>query len=759
MTEYLRFLLRNKYYILVEIIGISLAIAFAIPMLSFFSDKWEIDHGRDYRYIFAASPVGTLETTVGLGPQLAAAVPEIESYAQVFVSGENIIHLGGDALKASCMAVSPDFFRFFDIGFSSGYPISLSKREDVLVSARFAEALGSEPVGQSFTCAGKEYVVNGVFNGWSNSLLPSSDIIFNINAPLLDEQWALPADYWDNIATFVRIQTGAGINDVTEKCKTVCKAFYSSYYAKHPEAVDKFRLIRYDRISSNINNDFLTQTWGLSLWAIELFGLILFLFAILNFINLNVALSTNRGKEWGLKKLLGSSEKGIRLSSFLETLFVTSICFLLGYALSRYIVPVFNNFFHATHTYIEVDGSLTARKVLYYALFILFLSATTSFIPSGIAARFSPIDIVNGGYRAKIRKDTSNILIGIQCFISVILLSVSILFFAQYKKMVDRPQGKADNQAYVISGNYSEEALSRAANALRSLPFVQAVGKANDCPGDGSYSWVTLKAEDGAGTPLYVIQCDKEAFKAFGFSTETGTAVSEGLWLTRSADVDHSLLVERFGEGVKGFVADFVMNAEHLVPAAVMVSDQGDFNRLVISTAGYSESYPTIILQTFKDAFSDADSVYEPPAFAGYVRQFFERAMQPTKAILAMVAVFTVLALVLTALGLFAMSSYYVSLHRKETAIRKVYGASGSDELRRNILRYLWIVVVAGIFGLAVSVLINSVIIQNYSYRLAYTFWVYLLALAVIMGTAFLSVYYQAKGVAMSNPAYFIRDE
>lgn len=759
MTEYLRFLLRNKYYILVEIIGISLAIAFAIPMLSFFSDKWEIDHGRDYRYIFAASPVGTLETTVGLGPQLAAAVPEIESYAQVFVSGENIIHLGGDALKASCMAVSPDFFRFFDIGFSSGYPISLSKREDVLVSARFAEALGSEPVGQSFTCAGKEYVVNGVFNGWSNSLLPSSDIIFNINAPLLDEQWALPADYWDNIATFVRIQTGAGINDVTEKCKTVCKAFYSSYYAKHPEAVDKFRLIRYDRISSNINNDFLTQTWGLSLWAIELFGLILFLFAILNFINLNVALSTNRGKEWGLKKLLGSSEKGIRLSSFLETLFVTSICFLLGYALSRYIVPVFNNFFHATHTYIEVDGSLTARKVLYYALFILFLSATTSFIPSGIAARFSPIDIVNGGYRAKIRKDTSNILIGIQCFISVILLSVSILFFAQYKKMADRPQGKADNQAYVISGNYSEEALSRAANALRSLPFVQAVGKANDCPGDGSYSWVTLKAEDGAGTPLYVIQCDKEAFKAFGFSTETGTAVSEGLWLTRSADVDHSLLVERFGEGVKGFVADFVMNAEHLVPAAVMVSDQGDFNRLVISTAGYSESYPTIILQTFKDAFSDADSVYEPPAFAGYVRQFFERAMQPTKAILAMVAVFTVLALVLTALGLFAMSSYYVSLHRKETAIRKVYGASGSDELRRNILRYLWIVVVAGIFGLAVSVLINSVIIQNYSYRLAYTFWVYLLALAVIMGTAFLSVYYQAKGVAMSNPAYFIRDE
>lgn len=759
MIEYLRFLLRNKYYILVEVIGISIAIAFAIPLLSFFSDKWEIDHGRDYKYVFAASPVGTLETTVGLGPQLTAAVPEIESYAQVFVSGENTIHFGGDALKASCIAVSPDFFQFFEIDFSTGSPSSLSKREDVLISTHFAEILSAEPIGKSIICAGKEYVVNGVFNNWSNSILPSSDIIFSINAPLLDEQWALPTSYWDDIATFVRIQKGAGINDVTEKCKAVCKTFYSSYYAQHPDAIDKFKLVRYDRISSNINNDFLAQTWGVSLWAIELFGLILFLFAILNFINLNVALSTNRGKEWGLKKLLGSSEKGIRLSSFLETLFVTCICFLLGYALSRYIVPVFNNFFLATHTFIEVDGGITPRKVFYYGIFILFLSATTSFIPAGIAARFSPIDIVNGGYRAKIRKDTSNILIGVQCFISVILLSVSILFFAQYKKMADRPRGKTDNQAFVISGNYSAEALSRAANALRSLPFVQAVGRANDCPGDGSYSWVTLKAEDGAGTPLYVIQCDKEAFKAFGFSTETGTAISEGLWLTRSADVDHDLLIKRFGEGVKGFVDDFVVNTEHTVPAAVKISDQGDFNRLVISTAGWSESYPATILQTFKDSFLDTDSTYEPPAYAGYIGQYFEKAMLPTRAILTMVAFFTVLALVLTALGLIAMSTYYVSLHRKETAIRKVYGATGSDELRRNVFRYLRIVLVASTFGLVMSVLINSVIIQNYSYRLSFTFWVYLLALAIIVGTAVLSVYFQARSVAMNNPAYFMRDE
>ena len=271
---------------------------------------------------------------------------------------------------------------------------------------------------------------------------------------------------------------------------------------------------------------------------------------------------------------------------------------------------------------------------------------------------------------------------------------VTLRHIPQTNKPPDTPQRHPHQQAYPISGNYTEEALSRAANALRSLPFVQAVGKANDCPGDGNYSWVTLKAEDGAETPLYVIQCDKEAFEAFGFSTETGTAVSEGLWLTRSADVDHTLLVELVGAGVKGFVAELVVKSEHSDPAAG--------------------------LQTFKDAFSETNSAYEPPVYAGYVGQFFERAMQPTKAILTMVAVFTILALVLTALGLMAMSTYYVSLHRKETAIRKVYGATGNDELQRNVIRYHRIVMIASILGLAVSVLINS---------------------------------------AMNNPAYFIRDE
>ena len=767
MIEYLRFLFRNKWYITVEVIGISVALAFTIPLLSFFSDKWEIDHGKDFKRVYAVCPVDeSFETTIGLGQELIEAVPEIDRYAQVFVSGNNAISVGDNTLSALGIAVSQDFYTFFDINLSQGSPLSLSDRKSVLISESLAAKIGADAMGKPLTCAGEEYIVNGIFDDLHNSLLPSTDIIFSINSPMLDAQWANPLGYWEDIVTFIRIQDGFKAKDILNKCKDACKNFYSSYYAQHPDAVIK--LIRYDKISSNIYNYSLTQTWGLSLWAVELFGIILFIFAFVNYVNLNVALSTRRGKEWALKKLLGSSEKGIRMTNFLETLLITSACFVLGYGLSKYIFPVFNSFFNVTHTFIELDSSITPGKILFYGVFILLLSAITALIPSKIAKRYSAIDIVNGGYRAQLKKDTSSILIGIQCFISIVLLSVSILFYAQYKKMADRPRGEMAENVFVISGDYPREALATAADALRSLPFVQAVGLSNDCPGDGRYSRVTLKSEDGALTPLYVIHCDADAFNVFGFVTETGKKVSDGLWLTNSArdiisldkaGIDDGYLASRFGAEVKGIVSDFVINVENDIPAALKVSDSGEFNRLVINTVDRYDSYPEEILGTFRKAFSDTNYDYALPKTAGYIDSYYEKSLSPTKAILSMVVIYALLALLLTVLGLVAMSTYYISLHRKDSAVRKVFGATGGEEIRRHIYRYLKIVVAASVIGIILSIIINDAIIMSYSYRLNSTYWIYILAIIIVASIAFLSVYLQARRAAFKNPVVYLRDE
>ena len=105
------------------------------------------------------------------------------------------------------------------------------------------------------------------------------------------------------------------------------------------------------------------------------------------------------------------------------------------------------------------------------------------------------------------------------------------------------------------------------------------------------------------------------------------------------------------------------------------------------------------------------------------------------------------------------MSIYYVSLHQKDSAIRKVYGSTTREEIVRNMAIYLKTVLIAGALGLMLSVVINGIILQSYTYRLSATFWIYLLVIVFIVGIAAISVYSQVSIVISKNPIRFLRSE
>ena len=768
MKEFFRFISKNKLSVFVEVLGISLAFAFTIPLLSFWADKWSIDHGHGYKDIFAVCPIGSFETTIGLGPELSETIPEVEQYAQVYVGEEKVIRLGDNTLMASGMAVNTGFFDVFPVEFIAGTPTSLAERRHVLISGSFASKMDLGAIGQTFVCAGEEYLVSGIFNDIHRSLMPSVDIIFNIDSPLLNNQWKMPDEYWDDIYTFVKVRHGVKPKDLIEKCKKVSQTYYSSYYSQHPNNREQFKLIRYDRISSNIQNVHLTQTWGLSLWALELFGLILFVCAILNYINLNVALSFKRGKEWALKKLLGSTGWRLFAVSFLETLSVTLVCFVVGWSLSGFITPAFNNFFRATHTFIELENSITFGKGVIYFIFIILLSVVASMIPASISRRYVPVNVVKGEFRGSLKRSGSNILVGIQCFFTVALLVVSVLFFAQYKKMTGRSHGQLADHIFVISGDYTKEALVMAADALRALPFVKYVGRSNDCPGDGRWSRVTVKSPDGTGVPLYVIQCDRDAFAAFGFQTESGQSVSEGLWLSDSAmkelalqgiGPDNGMINGQIMAEVNGIISDFVMDFESDIPAGVEIMENSKFNRLIINTVDGKDDFREKIMKVFEGAIVQSGATYELPTDFGYLEDFYEKTMRPTKSIFSMLTLYALLALILGILGLVAISAYYISLHRKDTAIRKVFGSTNGEEIRRNLSGYLKVTLVAGTLGCMLGAIINMAILQSYSYRLSSTFWVYPLVMVFVLGVTSVAVYSQIGDVISKNPVIFLKDE
>ena len=174
---------------------------------------------------------------------------------------------------------------------------------------------------------------------------------------------------------------------------------------------------------------------------------------------------------------------------------------------------------------------------------------------------------------------------------------------------------------------------------------------------------------------------------------------------------------------------------------------------------GRSEQNIEALLDSFRETFTGSVEPFIQPDEAGYLEHFFGKRLAPTKAILRMVSIYAVLALILSVLGLVAMSTYYVTLHRKDTAIRKVFGSTGTEEIKRGVLRYLRVTVHSGLLGVMLAVAINTSILRSYTYRLSFTAWIYIGAMLLIVMIAFLAVFFQVRNVAGKDPVRYLREE
>lgn len=761
MKSYLKFLSRNKLFTVIEVIGISIALAFAIPLLSFISDKWKVDHGKDFRKIYAVSPIGNFETTFGLADYLRYSIPEVNGLCRFFKADDyGVIEIGDSYIDASCAAADTSLLTMFHARLLNGTADELGDRQSAFISERFSRNLSGNILGKTFSYKGEEYIIRGVFRNFRNHLIPDIDILFSTEAPFLDNLRQNASFWWEELPTF--ISSDVGRKELEPLIKEACQRYYKDYYGEHPEQVKDIKLIRYDQISSNINNTSLTRTWGISLWAIEILCLIVLAFAVLNYINLNVALSTKRGKEMATRRLMGYSKRDVIGRFFKESLFLTILCFFIGYALSFLIAPVVNQFFLQTGTSVQLTPRLTAGSLIVYILAVLIISVIDAVVPATIMSRYSPLDVVKGDFRTENKKGTGSVLIGIQCFLTVIITAAAILLFIQYKSMAGRSLGCDAENTYIIKGSYTKGEFSRAVNTIRELPFVEHAGLANDSPGDGTWSVQNLKLDGGYRLNLNILRCDGDAFEAMGFIADASAMSDEVLWTTpamvdllASHGIDEGELARLLSVTYAGRINDYAVSLDSDRAGAVIVTNHTDFNRLIIKLRSKDKSSIASLMDVFRKTVGD----YSGTTQYGFMDELAYEKLKPTRAIFGIVMLFALLLIALSILGLVAMSTYYVSVREHDIAIYKVFGATVNDETWRNLSRYLKIMAWANIVGIPAAVFINSLILQSYSYKISGTFWIYLLTFLFTMAISFVAVFVQIRTASMVNPADVLKKE
>ena len=182
-------------------------------------------------------------------------------------------------------------------------------------------------------------------------------------------------------------------------------------------------------------------------------------------------------------------------------------------------------------------------------------------------------------------------------------------------------------------------------------------------------------------------------------------------------------------------------------------------NCLLIGTTGEDKSYEDQILQAYKEFRLETLGVEQSAWRYGFIKDINRKQLIPVRRTLRLVELFAVLAVLISLLGLLAMSTYFADENTKQIAVRKVFGSDVSNETWRTVCSYMVLVGVACIIGIPRAIWAARIYLQRFAYRIEGYGWVFIVAVIISLAIAFGSVLWQTLRAARTNPATELKKE
>lgn len=682
------------------------------------------------------------------------------------------------------MFVDTTFLRMFDYELAAGdRGQALAARDNVLLTESFARRVFGtfSPLGQTLRLPDTEetLVVSGVIRDFDRSIFPACDMILrselvSTRNPSINEQMSNSASSF----TFVLVREGADLGPKLDDMPDYFKEFWWIYKGNvwTKATLTPLRDIYFSDHASNTPLVSGSRSFVMILFGV---GAVILAFAVMNYVNLTVAQTGFRAKEMASRRLLGASEGEIVLKFILESTLLCAAAFVAALCLAEAVAPYAADLVGAK---IAVWADITPLTALLYTAFVAALGIAAGIVPALVVAQFKPIDIVRGALRRRTKMVYSRILIGVQNIITIVLLAASLTIWLQIRHLIDAPLGY--NTADIIdvgaSSLRSYANIRRFRDELRQLPCVEAVAFGQGTPHNGGNNNTVSYGPDRM-ISFQVLQGDSVYFRMLGIERLVDNRVPDAFLFNEHAlrlleieptathvkmDEDYSWSID-----VGGVVRDFQIRSVLDGPSAVLLKDVGDFDRWWQTDEkgemGFTGSYPWNILVKIRGdqraAYQAVADVFhrivpESSFTASYLEQQIENDFREQRRTLRIVGIFTAVAMLISALGLVAMSTYYIRQKEQEVAVRKVFGATRGEMLRRLVANFMRLVGAAFVIACPVAWWGLDRYLQDYSVRIALTPAIFLAAGLFAALTALVAVFWQSDRAAKANPIDSIKN-
>lgn len=783
MKTYLKFLSRNKLYTAIEFIGLSVALAFVIIAFCYVMQQYAITkENKDRECIYAVS--ANKANSYGMKDAFDGKLPEVECVTIFQFHQDEIIKSERQTFVGTLLHCDRQFFDIFPVKLVEGNPDEITHQGAAFISEDLARKMDGEIIGRELIMRTDTLNIVGVFSDLGSSLMHPTEVIANIETsrnPTTVGYRNNPYYWFTNFNVFLKVRPDTDRDELLEKLKDL----YVETFKRSKERADDINLMRLDELFFNGSAAFLRKGDKSMLRTMTVIGLLLLISALINYINLNLALTGKRAKEMASRRLLGAQRSDIIGKYLAESFVFTLCCFVMGMLIAEAILPVVNQLLGAS---IEIRVPYSPVYLLGYLLIVVAVSLLAGLIPAFIIAKTQPIDVVRGTFRYQSKMVLSKIFIVLQNVLAIALIALVLTMELQMRHMVNRPMGLDMENLYFHSSdlNYTDE-LVPWINDLRALPCVKEIGFAENVPGVVRMKFGVRKREDPEkDSQVCLLQCDKQAFKMFGFEVVEQFKESDenSFWITENTvagmtgmphgvnnfDTIMAWKNNNLANDCCGVIKDFNMyDALHATDEDYAIVFGGDLgftgieephvvNPLMEIVGDHKEAKKAID-ELYKKHCEAVFGTYMEPDFDGFVNEVIAKNYDKTKRQMRLIELIMGISVLLSLLGLVAMSTHFASEREKTIAVRKVFGGTMESEIRRNLREYLILILIANIIAIPIAVLFCYSYLESFAYRIDLHPWIFVVTVALSFVIAIGSVLWQIVSVAKVNPVTALKKE
>jgi len=800
----IRNLIRNRSYAIMNILGLTVGITCFSLIALYVEDQFSYDQfhpNNVYRFLITEQTGdGETRTTGITSDDIHYSIEENVSgveellIARDYIIGPLLVEYKETKIKTRKFFFSqPNFFDFFGYNLIQGDPETvISDPNSVVITQSAAKKYFGDvnPIGETLKFSGNfnfSMTVSGIMEDPVNSFLDFEFLMpyeLRVNESAADGGFRLmPEGFKNSLYGYYRLADGTTPEEASERLRT----YFLDAYKDRPEVIDiinkegyTFQPMSDVYFGSNHVSMYGDMKKGdkQSVLILGIIGLFMLLIACMNYINAATAKSINRAKEIGVRKVFGAFRSQL-ISQFLsEAFLITFVAVTLSVLLTDIALPTFENLMDTNLRYSLIENTTYQFGLIIILFAVTFLSGT---YPAFILSKFKPSATLKASSGKGFLQGNSlrSMLVGIQLFLTMALISGVLLILKQSSYIKDKELGFDIEDIVVIPNNSDniENDLSAFENELLRSPYIKKVTSGVDVLGFESTNnsgRAILEGKDITSAPIttfFTVQ--KDFIDVQGLQIVDGRDFDTNMLSDTMAIIVNEAFVRAVGEkdivGKKarlwsmestpqkiiGVVKDFNFKSlrSEVSPVVIMINQRRNwFFTIKIDPENKQKA-----IAHARKTWVDIEPNY--PMGYWFLEDKLDQYYSAEKRLYGAIQIFSVICVFIACLGLYGMTVFMLERKNKEIGVRKVLGAKINQLIWLINSRFVSVVLISSFAAIPLVYYMIDQWLSSFAYHITIGWSSFALAIIIVVAIVGTTVSALALKAGIANPAKTLRSE